>query len=462
MTSFASAAFDVPTELLQRYNTTGPRYTSYPTVPQWTDAFDALAYESALTAQQHNHLPLALYVHLPFCAERCLFCGCNVVITRQVDQAEKYLGYLFKEIEHVATLVDTSRPVVQIHWGGGTPTYLNSEQLERLYNKLTQHFHLAPEAEVALEVDPRVTTQEQLNTLKSLGFNRVSMGVQDFTPKVQKTIHRVQPYEMTKALVDGSRELGFEGLNLDLIYGLPYQTVETFEATVQQIIQLSPDRIALYNYAHVPWMSPHQQQMPEAALPDGETKFAIFRMAIRSLMEAGYRYIGMDHFAKPDDALSTALDAGTLHRNFMGYTTRSGQAELLGVGVSAISSLQGHYAQNEKKLSTYYAALDEGRLPTCKGIELTEADQLRRTLINRLLCQGVLNFGALQRELGFDVRTEFDGELQRLQPLVADGLLDQAADEIRMTWLGRVFARNSAMVFDAYLQEKSGQQQRFF
>jgi oxygen-independent coproporphyrinogen-3 oxidase len=461
---------DTPTthQLLHKYNTAGPRYTSYPTAPTWQESYNSDTHRQVILETNDrthpNPHPLSLYAHLPFCEQRCLFCGCNVVITQQREHAEKYLGYLFREIEQVAGLMDCSRPVVQFHWGGGTPTYLSEEQMARLFQFQTQFFTLAPEAEVAIEVDPRVTTEDQITLLKALGFNRISLGVQDFNAKVQETIHRVQPLDMTTRMVDHIRSLGFEGLNFDLIYGLPFQTVESFTQTVKEVIALNPDRIALYSYAHVPWLSPHQNQIPEAALPETETKFRILQTALEMLMDAGYLYIGMDHFAKPHDELSQALKNGNLHRNFMGYTVQQGKvlpSDLYGFGVSAISGFQGQFAQNHRKLPQYYEAIDAGRLPTMRGYLLSEEDRLRQQVIMSILCQGQLDYASFQQRFGIDFKTHFAEPLARLEDMTADGLVKLSETGLQVTPMGRLFSRNVAMPFDAYLQQMNSDKPTF-
>ncbi len=448
-------------DLLEKYNTRGPRYTSYPTAPVWTESFGAENFRQAIveTNAGDNAIQpqLSLYTHIPFCTSRCLYCSCNVVITRQTEQAEKYLDYLFRDIEQTAALINPEREVVQFHWGGGTPTYLTSGQMERLFRFYAQHFRFSPQAEVAIEIDPRVTSFEQLQVLRELGFNRVSLGVQDFEEEVQIAVNRVQPVEMTEAMVVECRRLGYESINFDLIYGLPHQSVETFQHTLEEVIRISPDRIALYNYAHVPWISPHQKMIPEAALPDGPEKFRIFRMAIQRLLEAGYVYIGMDHFAKPQDELNLALSEGRLHRNFMGYTVFKGEGvqadtELYGFGVSAISCLDRYYVQNEKKLSTYYEALDRGHLPVKRGYALSNEDMLRRHVILSILCQGHVDFKAIESRFGIDFRQHFAGALQALEEPTRDGLICWVEDGFVVTPLGRIFNRNIAMGFDAYLQ----------
>lgn len=454
-------------DLLQKYNTAGPRYTSYPTAPVWQDSYNAKAHEKTIRETNQpiggNPHPLSLYAHLPFCESRCLFCGCNVVITKQRDQAEKYLGYLFKEMETIANWMDRRRPVVQFHWGGGTPTYLSEEQMVRLFKFQTELFQLAPNAEIAIEVDPRVTTPAQIELLKELGFNRISLGVQDFNPQVQDAIHRIQPLDMVAATTEQCRKLGFEGLNFDLIYGLPHQTVASFEKTVQDVIQLSPDRIALYSYAHVPWLSPHQNQIPEAALPESETKFQILQTALRMLTEAGYLYIGMDHFAKPSDELSVALKNGNLHRNFMGYTVQHGDlpSDLYGFGVSAISGLQGQFAQNWRKLSQYYEAIEAGRIPTMRGYELSDEDRLRQQVILSVLCAGKIDYTTLNQRFGIEFKTHFADAFPKLEEMATDGLVELNETGLIVTPLGRLFSRNIAMPFDEYLPKMGGDKPTF-
>ncbi|HEY9746485.1 MAG TPA: oxygen-independent coproporphyrinogen III oxidase [Oculatellaceae cyanobacterium] len=450
--------------LLQKYNTAGPRYTSYPTAPVWKEDYQHERHVATLAeTNRDNPHPLSLYTHLPFCESRCLFCGCNVVITKQRDQAEKYLDYLFRELEMTAALMDAKRPIVQFHWGGGTPTYLSEVQMERLFRFQTALFQLTPDAEVGIEVDPRVTTASQLETLKALGFNRISLGVQDFNSTVQSAINRIQPLDMTAAITEKCRELGFSGLNFDLIYGLPHQSVESFEKTVREVIALSPDRLALYSYAHVPWLSPHQAQMDEKALPAADEKFDILRTALTLFTKAGYRYIGMDHFAKPDDELSLALDNGQLHRNFMGYTVQKGHlpSDLYGFGVSAISGLQGHFAQNWRKLSQYYDAVDAGKLPVMRGYVLSEEDKLRQQVILAILCQGEICYAVFEERFGIDFKTHFQEPLARLQELETDGLVSFSPEGFTVTPLGRLLSRNIAMPFDAYLQQLSPEKRVF-
>ncbi len=356
--------------------------------------------------------------------------------------------------------INPARQVEQLHWGGGTPTYLSAAQIEELFNHLTAHFNFAPDAEIGIEIEPRTTSEEQCQTLRRLGFNRLSLGVQDFDPLVQKTVNRVQPYEMTKAIFDTCRELGFSSINVDLIYGLPHQTVESFSRTVEKILTLSPDRIALFSYAHVPWLKKQQGSFANH-LPMGFEKFSIFRRAIEQLTEAGYRYIGMDHFARPEDELCRAQDDRTLTRNFQGYTTKAG-CDLYAFGVSSISSLENVYAQNWRDLPQYYEAVDAGRLPVMRGMRVTPEDKLRRAVINRILCHGTLPKAEIEREFGLVFDEYFAPDLARLAELERDQLVRLKPDAIEVTTLGRIFMRNVAMAFDARLNRQEQARQRVF
>jgi oxygen-independent coproporphyrinogen III oxidase len=443
---------NVSEEFLARYNRPGPRYTSYPTAPVWNDSFGPKDLEKVHAEADKARTPVSLYMHIPFCESLCLFCACNVIIQKDHGVAPPYLGVLKKEIEHVSGNVSRERPVVQFHWGGGTPTYLTPPQIEDLFGFTGQRFTFAPDAEIGIEVDPRVTSREHLETLGRLGFNRLSMGVQDFQPEVQKAIHRIQPFELTRDLVQNARALGFDSINVDLIYGLPYQTPESFADTVDQILQIAPDRVALFSYAHVPWLK-KQQGSFAAHLPEGMQKFEIFRTGLLKFLEAGYLYIGMDHFAKPGDELAVSQQNRTLHRNFQGYTTKAG-ADLYGMGITAISAIQNAYAQNYRDIPSWGKAVNERGLATMRGYRLSNDDQLRRAVISRLLCHTVIPKQEINREFGIDFDNYFAEELQRLETPREDGLVLLDANEIRTTWLGRIFIRNLAMVFDPYLEKQ--------
>lgn len=438
--------------VLEKYNRPGPRYTSYPTAPVWKDDFGPDDLEKYYAIADEHATPLSLYMHLPFCESLCLFCACNVSIQKDKSVAIPYLAALKREIEHVAKHVSRARPVIQFHWGGGTPTYLSPAQLADLFAFTRERFSFAPDAEIGLEVDPRVTSREHLETLRRLGFNRLSMGIQDFEPTVQQTIHRVQPYELTRNLIIAARELGFGSLNIDLIYGLPYQTAETFRATIAQALTLEPDRVAMFSYAHVPWLK-KQQGSFAAHLPEGREKFAIFRAGLEGFLNAGYIYIGMDHFARPGDELAVAQKNRTLHRNFQGYTTKAG-ADLYGMGVSAISSIGRAYAQNSREIPAYQTAVKDRGIATMRGYRLSNDDEVRRAVIGRLLCHTVIFKREIEREFGIEFDKYFAGELDRLTEPRDEGLVVLGADEIRVTPLGRIFIRNVAMTFDRYLHEQ--------
>lgn len=437
---------------LEKYNRPGPRYTSYPTAPVWKDDFGPDDLESFYARAEREATPLSLYMHIPFCESLCLFCACNVSIQKDKKVAIPYLDALKREIEHVSQRVSKNRPVIQFHWGGGTPTYLTPAQMEDLFGHARQRFSFAADAEIGIEIDPRVTNHAHLETLRRLGFNRLSMGIQDFQHKVQETIHRVQPYEMTRDLIVASRELGFESVNVDLIYGLPFQTADTFRATIEQVLTLGPDRVAMFSYAHVPWLK-KQQGAFAMYLPEGMEKFHIFQAGLKSFLGGGYQFIGMDHFARPNDELAVAQRNRTLHRNFMGYTTKAGAA-LYGMGVSAISAFGSAYAQNIREVSPYQAAAAKRGIATMRGYRLTPDDRIRREVISRLLCHGVVRKNEIEKEFAIRFDHYFAAENCRLEPLAADGLVELGSEETRVTPLGRIFIRNAAMIFDRYLAEQ--------
>jgi oxygen-independent coproporphyrinogen-3 oxidase len=450
----------VNAELLHRYDRPGPRYTSYPTAVEFHEGFNAADYRTRL-AQLNPAEPLSLYVHLPFCEHRCTFCGCNVVITPHREVAARYLDYLEKEVELLAGLIGGRFPVQQFHLGGGTPTYLTPGQLERVYAAVARRFDIMSQAEVAVEVDPRVTTRAHIEALRRLGFNRLSMGVQDFTPEVQQAIGRNQDEAGTRALFACCRELGFDSINIDLIYGLPAQTAASFAQTLATVVSLRPDRVAVYSYAHVPWIKGHQKRLDVTRLPKGMAKLELIAQAIRTFRSSGYRQIGMDHFALPEDELSIAVGERRLHRNFMGYTVHRAST-MLGLGITAIGDAAGAYVQNCRKLSTYYAALETGVAPVEKGYALSEDDRLRRDVITTLMCNGFLRRSDVERQFGIDFAAYFARELQDLADgPAADGLLVMRDDALEATALGLLFIRNIAMVFDRYLREKTREQPTF-
>lgn len=453
----ASPAIRVTPELLRKYDRPGPRYTSYPTAVEFSSAYDASAYFSSLEeASKHPDDPLSLYIHLPFCEHRCTFCGCNVVITQHRSVAEKYLGYLHREIREVARRLRPRRKVVQYHWGGGTPTYLNLEQMRALQQVVTECFDILPDAEAAIEVDPRVTSRAQIDLLRSMGFNRLSMGVQDFDPEVQAIINRNQTEQQTRELFAYSRSAGFASINIDLIYGLPLQKPETFANTLAAVIELRADRVAVYSYAHVPWLRTQQKGFDPGMLPSGEQKLELFCLARDAFLRAGYREIGMDHFAVPEDELAKAIETRTLSRNFMGYTVKSAP-DMIGVGVSAIGDVAGAYAQNQKKLPRYYDAIDQGSLPIDRGYRLSADDQLRRFVITQLMCNFHLDKRAVEERFGivFDLAFERElAELARPDGLIANGFVSASRGAVHVEPLGRLFVRNVAMLFDRYLADK--------
>ncbi len=439
-------------ELLAKYDRPGPRYTSYPTAPHFNEGFDEAEYQDRLrVASSRPTEPLSMYVHIPFCEARCTYCGCNVVISPRRGPEEGYLAAVEAELDLLGQRLGDRRQLNQLHWGGGTPTYLSSEQCERLFLAITDRFPLTPDAEVAIEADPCVTTPNQLATLRRLGFNRLSMGVQDVAPDVQEAVARPQPVERTRELVEEARRLGFESINLDLIYGLPRQTESGFRTSVQTVIrELAPDRVACFSYAHVPWIKPHQRQLDEDALPRGWEKFSLFAGAAEEFAAAGYRFVGFDHFARPDDELARALDGSRLHRNFMGYTVMPA-SDQVGVGVTAIGEISGAYAANQRNLARYQRAVTDGRLPVERGIGRTAEDELRGAVIRQIICTLELDFDAIRRDFGVDPEVHFAGAFATLQEMVNDDLLVIKDESLQVTPKGRFFLRNVCMPFDAYL-----------
>lgn len=451
-TSLIAPEFDPA--LVARYDVAGPRYTSYPTSPHFRAEFDAMALRRAIRASNEEPIPrpLSLYVHVPFCMSPCFYCGCNRVITRDAAQASRYLERLYREIELMASLFDRDRTVEQLHFGGGTPNFLDAAQMSELLESLSRHFSFSrePEREYGIEIDPRFADGDYVNNLGRLGFNRISVGIQDFDPVVQKAVNRIQSMEQTREVLDAARDASFRSASVDLIYGLPFQSVAGFGRTLDQIVALNPDRVAVYGYAHLPETFKAQRQIDAVTLPNAATRLALFGCALEKLSEAGYVYVGMDHFAKADDELVRAQRAGTLQRNFQGYSTH-GDCDIVGLGVSAIGRIGNTYSQNARDLIGYYAALDAGRMPIMRGLELDEDDVIRRELIGELMCHGVISkpgFGMRHRLL-FD--EYFANERQRLRVLIDDGLVSESEQEIRVTSRGRLLLRIIAMCFDAYL-----------
>lgn len=440
-------------DLIRRYDRPGPRYTSYPTAVQFHPGFAIPEYVAAAKASNAGDArPLSIYVHVPFCASPCFYCGCNKVITRDHSKAGEYLERLYKEIELQGALYDKRRPVNQLHFGGGTPTFLSTWQIAELLEKLKWHFALRNDAEreYSIEIDPRTIDLERLEDLAKLGFNRISLGVQDFDPAVQVAVNRVQSCEDTLALITRAREVGIESVSVDLIYGLPKQNRTTFTRTLDLVIGARPDRIAAYSYAHLPHLFKPQRQIKVADLITPAEKLGLLELTVEKLTAAGYVYVGMDHFALPTDELVTAQRAGTLHRNFQGYSTQA-ECDLVALGVSSIAKVGNAYAQNAKTLPEYYRMIDAGTLAVQRGVELTLDDAIRRDVIQRLMCATWLDFSAVDAEFGIRFEDYFARELEEIVPLIEDGLVERAGRGLRVTPRGRLLMRNVAMVFDAHL-----------
>ena len=451
---------NVDLELVRKYNVPGPRYTSYPPAPQFTDKVAWPDVAEKIAAAQDSSRGLSLYFHLPFCESLCWYCGCTTVITTQREKSAQYLDRLEKEMEQMSARINPERKVVQLHWGGGTPTFLSPEEIRRLGKAIRKYFELAPDLEAGVEVDPRRLSYDHVQALREVGFNRASIGVQDFDPKVQEAVHRIQPRQLTEQTLQWVREAGFNSVNLDLIYGLPHQTAESFAKTLREILDLTPDRLAVFSYAHVPWVKPAQKILEqESALPTAETKLNILKLVIEQLTRDNkYVYIGMDHFARPNDELTLAQRNKTLQRNFQGYSTKRG-ADIYAFGMSAISQADGVYWQNLKELPEYYGAVDAGREPFAKGYILSADDKIRRHTIMRLMCDLSLDYAALSKDLGLDFADYFAAELGSMNDLELDGLLTRDLDGLVVNDIGRLFIRNIAMRFDRYLPEVA--QRRF-
>lgn len=450
------------TALLRRYDRPGPRYTSYPTAPHFTPDFDMAALSQQIAAGNATRKPLSLYVHVPFCLSPCFYCGCNRVITRDRSRGETYLAHLRREIELMAPLFAAGREVVQLHLGGGTPNFLSTEAIGRLLAYLRLHFSFSgrEDRDISIEIDPRSVDPADMRALAMLGFNRASFGVQDFDPQVQQAVNRVQSVEETLAVMQAAREAGFRSLNVDLIYGLPKQSREGFARTLETVIAARPDRIAIYGYAHLPVLFKPQKRIHAEDLPDAETRLALLALAMEMLGAAGYRHIGMDHFALPDDELCRAQDAGQLHRNFMGYTTHA-DSDLLGFGVSAISHIGASFSQNRRELRDYQQAIAESAPALQRGLALSRDDLIRAELIQRIMCQGEVDLAALAQRFELDTAAYFAEDLARLAPLEQDGLVAWQGETLRVTTRGRLLLRHVAMCFDRHLHDAGTQPLRF-
>jgi oxygen-independent coproporphyrinogen-3 oxidase len=442
------SALQVDLDLIKKYNVPGPRYTSYPPATRFSDQLPRERVLDEIKAGQDSGRDLSLYFHLPFCKSLCWYCGCTTVITTRQHESATYLNYLGKELDLFKNLLNPKRRVAQLHFGGGTPTFLTPDELRTLGGLIHRQFEFAENAEAGVEIDPRRLTRDHLAALSEIGFNRASVGVQDHDPKVQTAVHRVQPYAETKLAVDWIRAAGFKSLNIDLIYGLPHQTEASFEKTLKEVLKLNPDRLAVFSYAHVPWIKPAQRIFSDEALPSAEVKLQLLKLTVEKLTAEGFVYIGMDHFARADDELAVAQRQRTLHRNFQGYSTHGG-ADIHGFGMSAISQTEGAYWQNLKELPAYYKSLDEGKPPFAKGYIMTVDDKIRRQTIMRLMCDLGLDYALMSQYLELDFRQYFADELASLGDLEADGLILQTGRGLIVTDLGRLLVRNIAMRFDA-------------
>ena len=444
--------------LIHKYDKAGPRYTSYPTAVQFHDGFGEAEYREQALASNASGRPLSLYIHIPFCDTVCFYCACNKIVTRNRRHTAPYLDHLYREIALQGALFDRSRPVAQLHWGGGTPTFISAAEMRELMRVTGEHFRLLDDdrGEYSIEVDPRETDDHTIALLRELGFNRLSLGVQDFDPQVQQAVNRIQSREITLKVMEAARREGFQSISVDLIYGLPHQNVARFGRTVDEIIAQSPDRISVFNYAHLPELFKTQRQIDASALPPPAVKLEILKTVIERLTRAGYVYIGMDHFAKPDDELALAQQAGTLYRNFQGYSTHA-DCDLIGLGATSIGMVGDSYSQNLKGLEEYYARIDDNRLAVFRGVRLDADDRLRRAVITALICHFKLEFAAIERQFGIRFRDYFAVELEELADMQADGLLALSETGIRVLPPGRLLIRNLCMVFDRHLREQKSQ-----
>jgi len=445
----------VDLDLVQKYNVAGPRYTSYPPATKFTDALTWPDLAERILENNKTERDLSLYFHIPFCETLCWFCGCTTVITLNHSQGQTYINYLEKEVAQMSTLLNPRRKAVQLHWGGGSPTFLSPDEIRKLGDIIHKHFTLSDDIEAGVEIDPRRLTRDHVVALREIGFNRASLGVQDFDPAVQQAVHRIQPREMTQQTLDWLREAGFGSINLDLIYGLPHQTIESFKHTLDIVLEMQPDRLAVFSYAHVPWVKPAQKILEQKILPAPETKLQLLKMVIERLTENNrYVYIGMDHFARPGDELVSAQRNKTLQRNFQGYSTR-GNADIYAFGMSSISQIPDAYWQNEKELPKYYAALDAGKVPLTRGYLVTDEDKVRRDTIMRVMCDLSLNYAAMSQRLGINFASHFEREIESLAAFEADGLVRRSPTDLEVSDKGRLFIRNIAMCFDNTLAPAS-------
>jgi len=443
--------------LIERFDRAGPRYTSYPTADRFKEPFDAQNYIQALEKRAQlgeQASPLSVYVHLPFCASLCYFCACNKIITQDHSRSSEYVQYVLREADMIVPFLQGTNQLGQLHFGGGTPTFLNADEQKALMTGLQQRFEFLPDAELSIEIDPRTVSAETLSTLAEFGFNRCSFGVQDFDTDVQQAVNRIQPYTQVEQVVYAARAAGFDSINTDLIYGLPKQNLESFKETVRLLLQLRPDRIALYNYAHLPQRFKAQRLIKEADLPSPHERLDLFLLAATALVEAGYVYIGLDHFALPADELNQAQLDGSLQRNFQGYTTRADH-DLIGLGVSSIGQVQNTYSQNNRSLKSYYQCIDEGRLAVQRGIVMSPDDQLRAEIIMKLMCSMPVHFESIEQRYGIDFPTYFATELQQLEPFIEKGFVQVDANQIKITLKGRLFVRAISMIFDHYIAQRT-------
>ena len=452
-----SLVFDL--DLIKRYDKAGPRYTSYPTALELHHGFTEAHYREEIVKSNALGGPLSLYFHIPFCDTVCFYCACNKIVTKNRQHAEPYLANLLKEIALQGGLFDSNRVVNQLHWGGGTPTFLNAQQMQQLMDATRQHFSLKEDdtGEYSIEIDPRETNSETIKHLRSLGFNRISLGVQDFDPAVQKAVNRLQTEAQTFGVLEQARAEGFRSTNIDLIYGLPLQTVESFSKTLDRVLQVSPDRFSIFNYAHMPTRFKTQRQINDADMPNAKVKLDILQMVGQTLLAAGYVYIGMDHFAKPDDELAIAQREGKLYRNFQGYSTHS-DCDLIGFGVTSIGRVGDVYSQNVKDLESYDQLLSQDKLPVFKGVTLDEDDKCRAEIITQLICNFQLTFSQIERVYAISFDEYFRAEIEALKPMEEDGLLNLTEEGIEVLSAGRFLIRNICMVFDKYLAQKHQQQ----